>query len=83
GWKTEHFRGMTLEQIKEKFIPVWKHKQDFVPISSKEESKKVKRPGIKLDQGSSKRVKIFHTLRSKPSQEQQFKGSKGVSEEEL
>nr|GEX90999.1 hypothetical protein [Tanacetum cinerariifolium] len=21
GWKTEHFRGMTLEQIKEKFIP--------------------------------------------------------------
>nr|GEV94833.1 hypothetical protein [Tanacetum cinerariifolium] len=22
GWKTEHFRGMTLEQIKEKFIPV-------------------------------------------------------------
>nr|GEY04124.1 hypothetical protein [Tanacetum cinerariifolium] len=28
-------------------------------------------------------MKIFHTLRSKPSQEQQFKGSKGVSEEEL
>nr|GEX59567.1 reverse transcriptase domain-containing protein [Tanacetum cinerariifolium] len=40
GWKTEHFRGMTLEQIKEKFIPVWKHMQDFVPMSSKEESEK-------------------------------------------
>nr|GFC20630.1 hypothetical protein [Tanacetum cinerariifolium] len=24
GWKTKHFRGMTLEQIKEKFILVWK-----------------------------------------------------------
>nr|GEW89502.1 hypothetical protein [Tanacetum cinerariifolium] len=24
GWKTKHFRGMTLKEIKEKFIPVWK-----------------------------------------------------------
>nr|GEU91769.1 hypothetical protein [Tanacetum cinerariifolium] len=56
-WKTEHFRGMTLEQIKEKFIRLWKHMQDFVPMSSKEESENVKRPRIKLDQGSSKRVK--------------------------
>nr|GEV52367.1 hypothetical protein [Tanacetum cinerariifolium] len=48
-----------------------------------EESEKVKRPGIKLDQGSSKRVKISYISRSEPSQEQQFKGSKGVSEEEL
>nr|GEW17291.1 copia protein [Tanacetum cinerariifolium] len=48
-----------------------------------EESEKEKRPGIKLDQGSSKRVKISHTSRSKTSQEQQFKDSKGVSEEEL
>nr|GEV06782.1 hypothetical protein [Tanacetum cinerariifolium] len=83
GWKTEHFKGMTLEKIKEKFIPVWKHMQDFVPMSSKEESEKVKRPRIKLDQGNSKRVKISHTSRSKPSQEQQFMGSKGVSKEEL
>nr|GEW89854.1 hypothetical protein [Tanacetum cinerariifolium] len=43
-WKTKHFRGMTLEQIKENFIPVWKHMQDFVPMSSKEESEKLKRP---------------------------------------
>nr|GEU66372.1 retrovirus-related Pol polyprotein from transposon TNT 1-94 [Tanacetum cinerariifolium] len=56
---------------------------NFVPMSSKEESEKVKKPGIKLDQGSSKRVKISHTLRSEPLQEQQFKGFKGVSEEEL
>nr|GEU69611.1 ribonuclease H-like domain-containing protein [Tanacetum cinerariifolium] len=48
---TKHFRGMTLEKIKEKFIPVWKQLEDFVPISSKEESKRVER------QGSSKRMK--------------------------
>nr|GEX15798.1 hypothetical protein [Tanacetum cinerariifolium] len=39
GWKTKHFRGMTLEQIKEKFIPVWKQFKDFVPMSSMEERK--------------------------------------------
>nr|GEV98608.1 hypothetical protein [Tanacetum cinerariifolium] len=35
GWKTKHFKGMTLKQIKEKFIPVWKQciKQ---PIRDKE-----------------------------------------------
>nr|GEX88933.1 ribonuclease H-like domain-containing protein [Tanacetum cinerariifolium] len=76
-------KGMTLEQIKEKFISVWKQFEDFVPMSSKEESERVKRPRLKLDQGSSKRMKISHTSRSEPSQEQQFKGSKGVSEEEL
>nr|GEV33095.1 hypothetical protein [Tanacetum cinerariifolium] len=57
GWKTKHFRGMTLEEIKEKFIPVWKQLEDFMPMSSKEEGERVKRKGIKLDQGSSKRIK--------------------------
>nr|GEZ33261.1 hypothetical protein [Tanacetum cinerariifolium] len=67
GWKTKHFRGMTLEQIKEKFITVWKQFEDFVPMSSKEENERVKRQRLKIDQGGSKRMKI----------------SKGVSEEEL
>nr|GFA55158.1 hypothetical protein [Tanacetum cinerariifolium] len=57
--------------------------EDFVPMSSKEESERVKRPGIKFDQGSSKRVNISQTSRSEPSQEQQLKGSEGVSKEEL
>nr|GEX69448.1 hypothetical protein [Tanacetum cinerariifolium] len=83
GWKTKHFREMTLEQINEKFILVWKQMEDFVPMSSKEESERVKRPGIKLDQWSAKRVKISHTSRLEHSQEPQFKGSEGVSEEEL
>nr|GEX74452.1 uncharacterized mitochondrial protein AtMg00810-like [Tanacetum cinerariifolium] len=57
GWKTKYFRGMTLEEIKEKFIPVWKQIEDFVSMSSKEEAERVKRKGLKLDQGSSKRMK--------------------------
>nr|GFA86632.1 hypothetical protein [Tanacetum cinerariifolium] len=66
-WKTKHLREMTLEQIKEKFIPVWKQLEYFVPMSSKEEGERVKRRGLKIDQGSSKRMKT----------------SKDVSEEEL
>nr|GEX75042.1 ribonuclease H-like domain-containing protein [Tanacetum cinerariifolium] len=57
GWKTKHLRGMTLEQIKEKLIPVWKQLKDFVPMSSKEEGERVKRQGLKIDQRSSKRMK--------------------------
>nr|GEW50533.1 hypothetical protein [Tanacetum cinerariifolium] len=67
GWKTRHFRGITLEKIKEKFIHVWKQLEDFVPMSSKEEGKRVKRQGLKINQGSSKRMQT----------------SKDVSEEDL
>nr|GEZ15902.1 hypothetical protein [Tanacetum cinerariifolium] len=67
GWKTKHFRGMTLEKIKKKFISVWKQLKDFVPMSSKEESKRVTRQGLKIDHGSTKRMKIYE----------------GASEEEL
>nr|GFB87815.1 hypothetical protein [Tanacetum cinerariifolium] len=35
-WKTKHFMAMTLEEIREKFIPVWKQIEDFVPMASKE-----------------------------------------------
>nr|GEW94466.1 hypothetical protein [Tanacetum cinerariifolium] len=57
GWKTRHFRGMTLKEIKEKFIPVLKQFEDFVPISSKEEGERVKTNGLKLDHGSAKTMK--------------------------
>nr|GEV26698.1 hypothetical protein [Tanacetum cinerariifolium] len=56
-WKTKHFRGMTLEEIKEKFIPVWKQLEDFVPMSSTEKGKRMKRKGLKLDERSAKRMK--------------------------
>nr|GFA26223.1 hypothetical protein [Tanacetum cinerariifolium] len=58
GWKTKHFRGMTLKEIREKFIPVWKQLEDFVPMSSTEEGKRMKRKGLKLDERSAKRMKI-------------------------
>nr|GEX36193.1 hypothetical protein [Tanacetum cinerariifolium] len=58
GWKSKHFKGMTLEEIKEKFDPVWKQIQDFIPIGSKEESERFKRKGLRLEQDSAKKVKI-------------------------
>nr|GEV97152.1 hypothetical protein [Tanacetum cinerariifolium] len=60
---------MTLKEIKEKFIPVWKQFKDFVPMSSKEEAKRVKKKGLKLYQGSSKRMKTFEDV-----SEQDLKG---------
>nr|GEY81827.1 hypothetical protein [Tanacetum cinerariifolium] len=56
-WKTKHFRGMTLEEIKEKFIHVWKQIEDSVPMASKKEAKRFKRKGLRLEQGSAKRMK--------------------------
>nr|GEV81515.1 synaptobrevin, longin-like domain protein [Tanacetum cinerariifolium] len=38
GWKEKDFKGMTLEEIKENFDPVWKQIHDFIPIGSKEEA---------------------------------------------
>nr|GEU99717.1 reverse transcriptase domain-containing protein [Tanacetum cinerariifolium] len=57
GWKTKHFRGMTLEEIREKFIPVWKQLEDFVLMTLIEEGKRMKRKGLKLDEGSAKKIK--------------------------
>nr|GEZ08668.1 hypothetical protein [Tanacetum cinerariifolium] len=48
---------MTLEEIKEKFDPVWKQIQDFIPIGSKEESERFKRKWIRLEQDSAKKLK--------------------------
>nr|GEW15260.1 hypothetical protein [Tanacetum cinerariifolium] len=56
---TKHFRGMILKEIKEKFIHVWKQLKDFVPMSSKEEGERMKMKGLKLDQGSTKKMKTF------------------------
>nr|GFA00769.1 hypothetical protein [Tanacetum cinerariifolium] len=41
----------------EKFIPIWKQIEDFVPMASKEEGERVKKKGLKLEQGSAKRMK--------------------------
>ncbi|GKD75577.1 hypothetical protein Tco_1333859, partial [Tanacetum coccineum] len=56
-WKAKDFKGMTFEQIEEKFIPVWEKLQDFVPMNSKLESERLKRPGIQLDREGVKKLK--------------------------
>ncbi|GJS19010.1 hypothetical protein Tco_0413482 [Tanacetum coccineum] len=83
GWKTKDFKGMNFEQIEEKFIPVWEKMQDFIPMDSKQESERFKRPGIPLNQRISKRLKTAKASGSEPSQEQQAKDLKYLSEEEL
>nr|GEV06677.1 reverse transcriptase domain-containing protein [Tanacetum cinerariifolium] len=57
GWKAKHFKGMTLEEIKEKFDPVWKQMQDFIPMGSKEEGERFKTKGLRLEKDSAKKVK--------------------------
>nr|GEU88197.1 hypothetical protein [Tanacetum cinerariifolium] len=44
------------EEIKEKFNPVWKQLEDFVPMSSTDEGERMKRKRLKLDQRSAKRM---------------------------
>nr|GFA91857.1 hypothetical protein [Tanacetum cinerariifolium] len=61
-WKTKHFRGMTLEEIREKFILVWKKIEDFVPMASKEKGERVKRKRLKLEQGSAKMMKTSEVV---------------------
>nr|GEX72114.1 hypothetical protein [Tanacetum cinerariifolium] len=53
----KHFKGMSLEEIREKFDLVWKQIQDFIPMSSKEEGESFKRKGLSLEQESAKKVK--------------------------
>nr|GEZ24038.1 reverse transcriptase domain-containing protein [Tanacetum cinerariifolium] len=57
GWKAKHFKRIILEEIKEKFNPVWKQFQDFIPIGSKEEAERLKRKGLRLEQESVKKLK--------------------------
>nr|GEX91955.1 hypothetical protein [Tanacetum cinerariifolium] len=83
GWKAKDFKGMTFEQIKEKFIPVWEKMQDFMPMNSKIESKRLKRPGIQLDKERCKKLKTTEASGTEPSQEQHSEDPKELSREEL
>nr|GEY87702.1 reverse transcriptase domain-containing protein [Tanacetum cinerariifolium] len=44
------------KEIREKFDPVWKQIQDFVPMGSKEEGERFKRKGLSLEQDSAKKL---------------------------
>nr|GFA90738.1 hypothetical protein [Tanacetum cinerariifolium] len=50
-------KGMTLEEIREKFVPVWKQFEDILPMASKEKGERIKRKGLKLEQESAKKIK--------------------------
>nr|GEW13934.1 hypothetical protein [Tanacetum cinerariifolium] len=77
GWKAKHFKEMTLEEIKEKFDPVWKQIQDFIPLGSKEEAERLKRKGLKLEQESAKKLKTSEEV------PEEVKSSKEVPEEKV
>nr|GEU91559.1 hypothetical protein [Tanacetum cinerariifolium] len=81
--KSKDFKGMTLEQIEEKFIPLLEKMQDFVPMNSKLESERLKRPRIQLDKEKSKKLKTVKASGTEHTQEQQSEEPKELSEEEL
>nr|GEX64330.1 hypothetical protein [Tanacetum cinerariifolium] len=83
GWKAKDFKGMTFKHIEEKLIPVWEKMQDCMPMNSRLESKRLKRPGIQLDKERFKKLKIAKALGTEPTQEQQSEEPKELSEEEL
>nr|GEV50099.1 uncharacterized mitochondrial protein AtMg00810-like [Tanacetum cinerariifolium] len=57
------------EKIKEKFIPVWEKMQDFVPMNSKLESERLKRPRIQLGKESFKKLKTAEVSELVPVEE--------------
>nr|GEZ68767.1 hypothetical protein [Tanacetum cinerariifolium] len=48
---------MTFKEIKAKFAKVWKHVEDFIPMGSKEETKRLKRRGLNLEKEQVKKQK--------------------------
>nr|GFB36057.1 hypothetical protein [Tanacetum cinerariifolium] len=56
--KVKDFRGMTFKEVEAKFNSVWKQIEDFIPMGSKDEAKRIKRKGINLEQESAKKQKI-------------------------
>nr|GEY80194.1 hypothetical protein [Tanacetum cinerariifolium] len=64
GWKAKDFKGMTLEEIKENFEPMWKQIHDFIPIGSKEEAGRFKRKGIRFEHESVKKLKTSEEVKA-------------------
>nr|GEZ98981.1 hypothetical protein [Tanacetum cinerariifolium] len=48
---------MSLEEIREKFVLVWKQIEDFIHMGSKEEGERFKRKGLRLEHDSAKKAK--------------------------
>nr|GEU28856.1 hypothetical protein [Tanacetum cinerariifolium] len=48
-YQDHYAKRMSLEEIREKFIPVWKQIEDFLPMALKEEGVRFKRQGLRKD----------------------------------
>nr|GFD05488.1 hypothetical protein [Tanacetum cinerariifolium] len=57
GWRFKDFKGMSFEEIEAKFAEVWKQVEDFIPMGSKKEAKRLKRKGINLEKEQVKKQK--------------------------
>nr|GEU67030.1 putative ribonuclease H-like domain-containing protein [Tanacetum cinerariifolium] len=51
------YQGLTFEEIEAKFAEVWKQVEDFIPMGSKEETERLKRKGLNLEQEQVKKQK--------------------------
>nr|GFB03737.1 hypothetical protein [Tanacetum cinerariifolium] len=65
GWKVKDFKGMTFEEIEAKFATVWKSVEDFIPMGSKEEAKRLKRKGLNMEQEKAKKHKTSEEVPDK------------------
>nr|GEX28133.1 hypothetical protein [Tanacetum cinerariifolium] len=74
---TKDFKGMSFKQIEAKFYTVWKHIEDFIPMGSKEETKRFKRKGLRLEQESAKKLKTSEEV------PEEVKSSEEVPEEKV
>nr|GEX84705.1 putative ribonuclease H-like domain-containing protein [Tanacetum cinerariifolium] len=77
GWKVKDFKGMTFEEIEEKFVAILKLVQDFIHIGLKEEDERLKRKGFNLEQEKAKKQK---TLEEVPNKE---KSPEDIPEEKV
>nr|GEY71895.1 hypothetical protein [Tanacetum cinerariifolium] len=59
GWRFKDFKGMTFKEIEAKFVEVWKQVEDFIPIGSKEETKRLKKKGLNLEKEQVKKQKLL------------------------
>nr|GEZ48143.1 hypothetical protein [Tanacetum cinerariifolium] len=60
-YQAQQSKPLSKKEKMEFYMSVLKN-EDFVPMSSKEESERVKRQGLKIDQGGSKRMKTFEDV---------------------
>nr|GFC24862.1 hypothetical protein [Tanacetum cinerariifolium] len=63
--EVKDFKGKTFEEIKAKFAAVWKLVEDFIPMGTKEEAKRLKRKGFNLEQEKAKKQKTSEEVPDK------------------